>query len=106
MDFLIKAIRVYKKLFEKFALRDPDALLNALLATPVFSITQLANDIGYTFAGINLIVRKLEQAGIVKQRGEGKRSKTYRLEEYMQILEADNDYYSPVDMAASRESVE
>jgi Fic family protein len=106
MDLLIKVIKIYKKQLEKFALRDSGMLLNAMLATPVFSITQLAKDAGYTFAGANMIVKKLEQVGIVKQRGSGKRSKIYRLEEYMHILEADTAFYIPANMAALKESIE
>jgi hypothetical protein len=45
--------------------------------------------------GISLIVKKLEHVGIVKQRRLVNRYKTYCLEEYMRILEADAALSSP-----------
>jgi Fic family protein len=97
VDNIIRVIKTYKKQFTDFDFRDSETLLNTMLATPVFSVTQLARDSGYSFVGASVIVKKLEHVGVVKQRRFMNRYKTYCLEEYMLILEADTAFISPAN---------
>lgn len=92
MGRLVETIQGYRDRIGRLSLRNADALLNAMLAAPVFDVSQLAQATGYTFAGANLIVKKLLQAGILRQHNTGRRFRSYRLEEYMNILEDDTRF--------------
>jgi Fic family protein len=84
-----EAIDSFKAIIAELPVKPREFLLDKLLEAPVFSVNQLAQSMGYSFAGMNIIVKKLEGAGIVKQIDSGRRFRRYRLERYMQILEAD-----------------
>jgi Fic family protein len=92
MERIAEAIEAYRVQIAELSVKSGDALLDRLLEVPVFSVNQLAGSMGYSFAGANGVIKKLEEAGIVKRTGAGRRFRRYRLERYMEILEADTAF--------------
>jgi Fic family protein len=92
MERIAEAIEAYRVQIAELSVKSGDALLDRLLEVPVFSVNQLAESMGYSFAGANGVIKKLEEAGIAKRTGAGRRFRRYRLERYMEILEADTAF--------------
>ena len=90
MNRLVNVVDTYKE--NLASITRSTKLLDILLASPIFNITQLAKELGYSYVGASALVQKLEKAGIVKQYNQKRRFKRYRLEEYMSILESDTAF--------------
>lgn len=89
MNRLIRLIQEYRKLLGDLSIRKSAPILSALLDNPVFGIAQLAEATGLSYPTAGLAVKKLERIGVLRQQSAQKRNKTYRLEQYMNILEED-----------------
>ena len=87
LERLSKLMESYRERLRALSVKNGERLLSVLLDSPVLAIGPLAEALGVSYPTASAIVRKLEGAGLLKLRSTQRRNKSYRLEEYMTILE-------------------
>ena len=61
-------------------------LLRTLMKSPVITVDHAANRLGISYSKANIIFKKCEDMGLIRQINQGRRNRRFIYDEYMQIL--------------------